>query len=41
MKRLFAFIVWFLRYSSTFAMEAWESKYTGLLQKYAKPYGVH
>ena len=41
MKRLFVFIVWFLRYPATFVMEAWESNYTRLLQKYAKPYRVH
>jgi len=40
MKRLFAVIVWLLLYSSTFGMEAWESNYTRLLQKYVKTSGV-
>ena len=40
MKRLFAVIVLLSLYTPTFAREAWESNYTRLLQKYAKPYGV-
>ncbi len=40
MKRLLAVIVWLLLYSSTFGMEAWESNYTRLLQKYVKTSGV-
>jgi hypothetical protein len=40
MKRLLAVIVWLLPYSSTFGMEAWESNYTRLLQKYVKTSGV-
>jgi hypothetical protein len=40
MKRLLAVIVWLLLYCSTFGMEAWESNYTLLLQKYVKTSGV-
>src|ERR1700745_1740453 len=40
MKRLLAVIVWLLLYCSTFGMEAWESNYTLLLQKYVKSSGV-
>src|SRR5260221_13140403 len=40
MKRLLAVSVWLLLYSSTFGMEAWESNYTLLLQKYVKTSGV-
>src|SRR5260370_37795833 len=40
MKRLLAVSVWLLLYSSTFGMEAWESSYTRLLQKYVKTSGV-
>src|SRR5258705_11836813 len=40
MKRLLAVIVWLLLCSSTFGMEAWESNYTRLLQKYVRTSGV-
>ena len=40
MKRLLAVIVWLSLYSSMFSMEAWESNYTRLLQKYVKTSGV-
>jgi Protein of unknown function, DUF547 len=40
MKRLLAVMAWLSLYSSTFGMEAWESNYTRLLQKYVKASGV-
>jgi Protein of unknown function, DUF547 len=40
MKGLRAVTVWLSLYSLTFGMEAWESNYTGLLQKYVKASGV-